>query len=141
MPPLIYIFFASSLRFSAGKDKSGSGNCGSAISAAPSKGSSTLPPASHNHGQQLTPHSTAIRTPQVNQQQPPIFHTNIMGGATSTTLFNAQNVSTSTVPLVPIVSAAPLPPEKLPSVTFNPNHSLPTGPSATVSVSTCSPVR
>lgn len=85
---------------------------------------------SHHHGPPI--HSLQ---PQVNQQQ--VIHTtNLASAATSQQQFvDSSNVG---VPMIPVVSAAPLAPEKLSPVTFQPNPIL---PSATVAVSTGTPVR
>ena len=92
---------------------------------------------SHHHG------STHQIQQQVNQHHHVIHHENI---ATASPQQQQQfadphslNDSNNTgVPIIPVVSAAPLAPEKVSPVTFQPNQPL---PPATVSVSTCPPVR
>ena len=94
---------------------------------------------SHHHG------SIHQIQPQVNQHHHVIHHENI---ATASPQQQQQqqfadphslNDSNNTgVPIIPVVSAAPLAPEKVSPVTFQPNQPL---PPATVSVATCPPVR
>ena len=83
---------------------------------------------SHHHG------------PPTHPLQPQVNHQQVIHGATMAvtpqqppSYIDSNNVA---IPMIPVVSAAPLAPEKLSPVTFQPNQSL---PSATVS--TGAPVR
>ena len=73
---------------------------------------------SHHHG----PPIHTLQQPQVSQ----VIH------ATNLASSSQQQFVDSGVPMIPVVSAAPLAPEKLSPVTFQPNQIL---PSATVAVS------
>ena len=56
--------------------------------------------------------------------------------------FDTQNnPNNNTVPLVPVASTTALSPEKISSLAFHPAPSLPLAEPATVSVSTCAPIR
>ena len=84
---------------------------------------------SHHHG----PPTHSLQ-PQVNHQAQQVIHgPNIAATSQPPTFVDSNNVA---IPMIPVVSAAPLAPEKLSPVTFQPNQTLPSAP-----VSTGAPVR
>jgi hypothetical protein len=131
-------------RFSNGKDKVRSNAVPITVSLA---GNTPLPlvsvsragaaTVSHHHG----PIHTIQQ--QVNQHHHVVHHQNVVSAspqqrqqfADPHSLNDSNNAG---IPIIPVVSAAPLAPEKVSPVTFQPNQQL---PPATVSVSTCPPVR
>ena len=118
-------------RFSNGKDKVGSNAGPITVSVA---GNAPLPLVSGAAAASVSHHHGQVHTiQQVNQH---VIHQNI--APNSQFVDSHNNSNNAGVPLIPVVSAAPLTPEKLSSLTFQPNPSL---PPATVSVSACPPIR
>ena len=122
-------------RYSNGKDKVRSNACNITVSV---PGNTTMPlvsvsaaTVSHQHG--------AIHPipPQVNQHQ--TMPQNLAAGPRTFSDPHINDSNNHGVPIIPVVSAAPLPPEKGSPISFQPTQSL-VAP-ATISVSACPPVR
>ena len=131
----VYIYPFNILRFMPEKNKARHNGVPIAVSLAGN--SSNMPfvsvsaagVISHHHG----PPTQSLQ-PQVNHQTHQVIHgASIAAGHQQPTFVDSNNVA---IPMIPVVSAAPLVPEKLSPVTFQPNQTLPSA-----KVSTGVPVR
>ena len=121
-------------RYSNGKDKVKNNAGPITVSLA---GNTPLPLVSASAGT-VSHHHGPIHTiqQQVNQH---VLHQNIAASTQHQFAESHMNDSNNAgVPIIPVVSAAALPPEKISPIIFHPNQSL---TPAAVSVSACPPVR